>query len=847
MRVLINWRQHQAELREEMEAHRALKAAAFEAQGMSARDAAQAAARAMGDMTTEREDARRVWALRWADDLHRDASYALRSMWRAPVFTAVAVLGLAGGLGVSIAAYTAFNALVLRGWSVPESERLTALYAVPVGGTRELRASGFSLREVELLRSEARSLRQVFTWERARTDETGGPSVAFVSAGYFAALQLPLTLGREFTPDEDRLGADARVIVVSDRWWRERMQSDRDVIGKAVRVNGVPFTVVGVLAPGFNGADPRPVNAWAPMTALSVLRPRERMARGPLADPERCCVQVGARLADGYTRNDAVAEVTQLLARLRNPVLDTVPREVSAERFTLIGTSGPRAADDITPFFSLLFVGVALVLLLACANVANLLLARAAVREREIGIRLSLGASRGRLVRQLMTEGFAMALLALAPAVTLATLLPPWIVSSFGVTDVAFDFATDWRVVAVSVGLAMLSCVLFGMVPALQASRPRLSGTRTPLRAVFLSTQVALCVVLLVCAGLFFRSIQSGLNLDLGYDASGVQELTLVPPANEDPALLAPRMARDLDATMRERGVREYALTEQPLSAFMQTSVMLRGEATRISSLSVSGGYFALLKMRILNGRVYGDGAIAAGEVVVNSYLAQEFGGSAAAIGQTIVVDSVPRIIVGVVANARDAGSIRDTLRTLYRPLTGRSAPRLLVASSEVEAQRVAQELRERDASMGVGVRPYQWYVERVFGPQRGAATIAAALGSLALLLAVVGMFGVFSYWVEQRRRDIGIRVALGATRAEVLRLLFAATGRALGWGLAVGVLLAVVAAQALRSSLYGLPPLDPTAFGSAISLLIASALLATLWPAWSVLRVSPLEAIRSD
>jgi putative ABC transport system permease protein len=159
----------------------------------------------------------------------------------------------------------------------------------------------------------------------------------------------------------------------------------------------------------------------------------------------------------------------------------------------------------------------------------------------------------------------------------------------------------------------------------------------------------------------------------------------------------------------------------------------------------------------------------------------------------------------------------------------------------------VAQALRDRDPLLGVGVRRYAWYVERVFGPQRGAATIAAALGGLALLLAVVGMFGVFSYWVEQRRRDIGIRVALGATRAEVLRMLLVATGRAVGWGLVVGVILAVVAAQTLRSSLYGLPPLDPTAFALAISVLIGSALLATLWPAWSALRVSPLEAIRSD
>lgn len=845
--VLLRWRQHQAELREEMEAHRELKASEFEAQGMSPADAKAAAARAMGPMTSERESARNVWALRWADDLHRDVSYALRSMWRAPVFTGVAVLGLAGGLGFSIAAFTAFNAIVVRGWPMPESDRLTALYAVPQGSNRELRSSGFSYREVEALQASAKSLRQVFVWERSRTDETGGPSVAFVSAGYFSALQTPLALGREFTPDEDRIAASARVIVLTDRWWRERLLSDPAVLGKAVRVSGVPFTVVGVLAPGFSGADPRPVDAWVPMSALSVLRPRERMARGPIADATLCCVQIGARLADGYTRDDAVTDVTAVLARLRNPLTDTVPRIVSAERFTLIGTSGPRGIEDITPFFALLFVGVALVLLLACANVANLLLARAAVREREIGIRLSLGASRSRLVRQLMTEGLSLALLALPPAMLLAALLPPWIIASFGVTDVAFDFSMDLRVVAVSIALAVASCVLFGLVPALQASRRRVAVARVPLRAVFLSTQVALCTVLLVCAGLFFRSVRAGMDLELGYDPSGVQELTMVPPANEDPAKVAPALTAELSAAMRTLGVRDWALAEQPLFAFATSRVWLRGEEARMNSMAVSADYFSLLKMRLLSGRAYTDGALAAGEVMVNAYLAQEFGGVTAALGKTIVVDSLPRTIVGVVANARDAGSIRDTMRTLYRPPTGRSAPRLLLATTPAEAQRVAQLLRDRDPALGIGVRPYEWYVERVFGPQRGAATIAAALGALALLLAAVGMFGVFAYWVEQRRREIGIRVALGASRASVLSLLLLATGRAVGWGLVFGVVLATLAAQVLRGSLYGLAPLDPAAFGLALTVLLSSALVATLWPAWSAVRVTPLEAIRSD
>lgn len=845
--VLVRFRAHQAELHEEMALHRDMRVNDFLAQGMSRVEAEAAASRAMGNMTVERESSRSVWAVRWADDLVRDAAYALRSLARTPLFTLVAIVGLTGGLSFSIAAFSAFNALVLRGWPVDDPATLTALYATPRDNPTDRRQSGFSYDEMRLLSTRAQTLTDVFAWERARSDLTGGVTAAFVTPGYLRALGVHMAAGRDFRAEDDRVGAPTAVAVVSDRWWRTRMNAARDAVGSVVRVSGVPFTVIGVAEPGFDGTDRGAIDAWVPLTAMPLVRPRDRMSRTALAHRDVCCVQVAARLADGATRDAAAREVADLLAQARRPGIDTIPRVIRAHRFSITGTSGPGVDAEIAPVFALLFGGVALVLVLACANVANLLLARAAVREREIGIRLALGASRGRLVRQLMTESLVLSLIATIPAIVLAQLIPPFIIQSYAIDDMVFDFTADGRVMAVAVALSVGSCMMFGLVPALQASKPRLMGARLPLRTVFLSTQVAVCLVLLVCAGLFLRSVQAGRTLPMGFEPSAITELTIVPPANEDESARTARFIADLPGLMRDVGVARYALASQsPFSAAL-TRVQLGEHERRVRSVEVSASYIDVAQLTLLAGRAFRDNGARADEIVINANLADSLGGVANAVGRTLVVDSVPRTVVGVVANARDAGGVREFLPALYRPPSKEYMPHLLLRASTAEAQRVARELRRRDASIGVAVRPYSWYVERNFGVAKGAATIAGALGVLALGLAAAGMFGVFACWVQQRRREIGIRLALGAARGDVLRLVLRVTGRALGWGLLAGLVLAVLAAQALRSNLYGLPPLDPVSFGTALGVLLLSALLATLWPAWSATRVTPMESIRSD
>jgi predicted permease len=846
--VLLRWRRHQVELREEIAQHHALKAREYEARGMSPADAAAAAARAMGNVTVARETARRTWGFQFAETVWQDLAYALRSMIRQPLFTAVAVLGLAGGLGFSSAAFSAFNTLALRGWEVPQRHELAPLYATSPADAGNQRASGFSYDQMQLLATRAQSLVGVFSYEKWRPDGTGSISASPVSAGYFDVLRIPMALGRGFRPEEDRIGAPTAVIVLSHAWWTTQRNAAPDVLGTIERVRGVPFTVIGVAAPGFGGTDLLSVDAWFPMTAIPLVRPRDRLSHTVLAQGDACCVRVIARLAPGVSRTDAAREVTALLAQTMRPGIDTLVRTASANHFTLVGVSGPNVGAEIAPIFLLIFGGVGVVLLLACANVANLLLARAAAREREIGIRLALGASRRRLLRQLMTESLLLALLAGLPALVIARWLPVWIMGVFTRESMALTFTPDVRVLGVTVGLAVASCVLFGLVPALHATRPLTTQRhRLPLRSVFLSAQVTFCVVLLVAAALFVRSAQAGRELELGFTHEGVHELMLSLPANEDEAARAQRLQLELPELVAAAGVPEAAFTEHPPFAVGSVLLTIDGEARHVASVTSSPDYFALMRIATLAGRPFGTGAAGANEVVVNALLAERLGGTAAILGRTLVVDSIPRTIVGVVRSARDAGDLRRATPAVYRPFAWRTSPRVLVRASAEQAHELARLMRARDGALGVSVRPYQWYIENVLSSATGAATMAGALGLLALVLASVGIFGVFSFWVRQRQRDIGIRMALGATRTSILRMVVGAAGRAVGWGLVIGVLLSAAVAQLLRSSLYGLSPFDPRSFGAAIGILLLAAFLATVLPAWRAVHVDPMESLRSD
>lgn len=848
--VLLHWRRHNAELAEEMADHLERRRQAFEAAGLSPHEANAAAHRAMGHATAVRESAREIWLSSWLESLWQDVAYGFRSIRRQPSFAAVAILGLSGGLGFAAAAFTGVNAFMLRGWNVPESERLIALFATSIGEPGNRRDSGFSLEQVQLFAGHARTLDGVFTHERTRADGTGSVTAAPVSGNYFDVLQVPLLRGRSFTADEDRVGARQQVMIVSHRYWRTSLAATPDVLGSIVRVQGVPFTVIGVAADGFEGTDLIGVDGWIPMASMPIVRPRDSRSTGALSHPDQCCVNVAARMAPGVTREQVDAELTALLASRMRPGVDTLKRVVAAQPFTMVGSSGPNVTREVLPVFLLIGGGVSVVLLLACANVANLLLARAATRQREISIRMAIGASRGRVVRQLMTESLLLALLASVPALIIARWVPSLALRILTEQSVSLPFSPDWRVLVFTAALAIVSCVLFGLAPALQATRPLAEQRRRlPLRSVFLSAQVTFSLVLLVSAGLFVRSANAERALDLGFATDDVTEVTVSIPANEDAAVRGVRLAGEISELVASVGVQRVAYSR--FAPFNPEGVRFTVPGSDANDgapvMFTSPSYFDVLSVRLAAGRPFRGGVEDdRREAVINTALAERYGGATTAVGATILIDSVPHIIVGVTQPSRDVG-FSEVRPSVYLPFQWDASPRVIVRGDAAGARRLALAIRDRDPALTVSIRAYDWYVRDRFSAATFAASVAGALGMLALVLASVGMFGVFSYWVEQRQHDIGVRFALGATREHVVRLVMGASARAVGWGLAIGTVAAVGAAQLLRSSLYGLEPLDPLSFGGAIAVLVISALVATLIPTWRAVRINPIESLRAD
>lgn len=849
LKVWLRWRRHQAEIAEEIAYHRDRKQEAFEAQGMSPADAAAAARRAMGNSTIVREDARRVWLAGWMEKLWQDVSYGARSMRRQPLFSAVAILGLTGGLGFAAAAFSGFNAFALRGWNVDAPERMVTLFAAVPGVVQSRYESGFSLDQAAMFEARARSLDGVIAYDRTRPDGTGSLTAAPVRAGYFDVLGVPLALGRAFTADEDRVGSPQPVIVLSHHYWTTVLAASPGVLGTAVRVKGVPFTVIGIAPPEFNGTDFVGVDGWIPFTAMTIVRPKDRRSTTALSHSDQCCVNVAARLAPGVSMEAAASELSALLTQSRRAGIDTVEKRVVVQPFTLIGSAGVNVTREVLPVFLLIGGGVLVVLLLACANVANLLLARAASREREIRIRLSLGASRGRLIRQLMTESLMLALIAGIPALLIARFVPPLVMRTLTTDQFALPFSTDATVVGFTLGLAVVSCLLFGLMPALHATRTLTTQRRRlPLRSVFLSAQVIFCLVLLVSAGLFLRKIETERMTDLGFATADVTELTVSIPANVDEAARGARLQREVAELVASLGLRQVTFRDDGPFRTGARRLRIPGATESRTALVVQATpeYFATLDIPLLAGRPFAPRASAPAEIVVNAMLADSLGGATKAIGASVVIDSVMRTVVGVARTSHDIG-LEQLLPAYYEAFAWTSAPKVIVRGSPEGARRLAAALMERDPSLLVSIKSYAWYVNDALSTSRFAATIAAAIGALALVLASVGMFGVFSYWVRQRQHDIGVRLALGATSGHVVRMVLRASARAVGWGLLIGTAAALAAAQLLRRSLGDLSPLDPVAYGTAVLVLVASAALATLWPTWRAVKVDPLESLRAD
>ena len=809
----------------------------------------------------------------------QDVRYGLRLLRRSPVFTTMAALSLAIGIGANSTIFSLASALLLRPLpGLANPDRL-----VDVGRTtngqgfdtstypnfKDLRERVTSLSELYAYRLEP----QAISLSDGRDAERiyGTP----VSGSYFRALGTGPANGRLFTDDDDR-ETGPPVAVISYELWQRRFGGAPDTVGRTVSFNNNPVTIIGITSPGFQGTTLMRSDAWVPLTQASLAS--TRFGREMYTNRRITWLVMGGRLKDGVTVAQADAELRSLGETLQREY----PNENRGRGYRVAKSAViPGRADMVTGFLGVLLGIVALVLLAACVNLAGMLLARATSRRREIAVRLAIGADRRRLVRQLITE----TLVLFVAGCGLGLLITQWLTSLLLAVlptlpvPVGVDFFIDWRVVSFAIAVSLVSAVVSGLVPALQASRPELvpalksdeagRGGRLRLRSAFIVAQVTVSLVLVIAGGLFVRALGRAASIDPGFDQKNVEvvmlDLSLSGYRDPDALAFADRLR---GRVLAMPGVSSAAFAaDLPLDGGRMGFGSLRvpglqppnGEDSfRTDWNAVSPGYFQTLRMPLVSGRDFGehDTADAPGAIIINETMARSVWQTTDVLGRQFEASGLgdERKTLTVVGIASDAQV--DTLGApvrpmVYVPLKQRFMARVsLVVKSDRGGTipHIRAAVRELDPKLPVTTAmALEEVTALILIPQRIAGAVAASLGIVVLLLAAIGIYGVMSYSVSRRAREIGIRMALGADRGTVLRLVIKQGAVLTAAGIGLGLALGAAGAQLLRSLLFGVSALDPIAFGGAAVLFGVVSIAASYLPARRATHVDPMLALRTE
>lgn len=867
LRARIRHRHFDAELREELDVHRAMKEADLQDRGASPADARMAASRALGNVILAREESRGVWLAPWLDSLWQDTRYALRSLRKSPGFTLTSVLTLGFGIGLNVSVFTVFNVLALRGWDVRDPGEIVLPFARPVGNRGF--SNWMSYAEYVHLRDHTKTLASVLATSRGsgRVFQSDGTDydraydyVQFqgVSANFFTALGIDIVMGRGFQPGEDDPGKPAPVAVVTHAFWQNQLGADPAVIGRTLRIGSrnAPVTIVGVTRPGFDGIEEvRRVSLLAPLPLLLQLDPDSKDGTWkPLEER----VSVAGRLKPDTSRTAAEAELDTLSRQFRASV------GLEGNGLVLTGTrpiGQPGQTDRFLPPLAGFGAAVLLVLLLACANVGNLQLARAFARQRELAVRLSLGAARIRLIRQLLTEACAVAAVASGLGLAIACFLPDIVLRLAGEDEERVAFVPDATVLAFAVLLTAATALLFALAPALRATRTNgllALRARTDidrggrhLRSLLLASQVALSLTLLTTATLLTRGVLHAHRLDLGFDASRIAAGRITVPKELYTRTTLTGISSQLGERLAASGIGPTARTNVPPlddSSFI-ASVRRPEQAEnwniRAHERKLSPSGFSLLGLTFVSGAPYSDSPESR-EAVINQTLAGQLWPGEDAVGRTVLADDEQYRITGVV---RDSYYTTPTaIRPLFHSAPDRTTIHLLFRGDRPQAVAELRSIvQSLDPRLRLAIQPVTANIDDAIEGRRFVAGLTWAIGLLGLGLATVGVFGVFAYAVEERRREIGVRLALGARTGDVFRALFDVNRWSLGGGLAGGLLLSVAAGFLLRSYLFGLSPLDPLSYGAVSALMALAAVVATAVPARRALRVDPSVTLKSE
>ena len=860
LHALFNRREHDANLDDEIRHYIEMATDDNMRAGMSRAAAERDARMAVGGAAAVKEHVRSGGWEFAVESVIRDVRYAFRNLRASPAYalTAIATLGVA--IAVTTTLLTVSNTVLRQQWSVPEPSRMFTL-VVARGGPR------FSPAEARYLNERAKTFSGVIAVrclsgpnDDCALPTTDGPtSIDFVSGNYFDVVGLPLALGRGFSSAEDQVSAPAAVAVISDALWRSRFGSDAAIVGKTVRVDGIRFMIIG-LAPGqFTGTRTERKDIWLPLASMLLLRPQRADVRAQLTNPSSDVsgAAVAGRLAAGATPGQALSELRVLDRQYRqdNHLEDFGVRLIPATYFP-----NPAKIGTATAVLSSMFVAVCLVLLLACANVGNLLLARATARGREIAVRLALGASRVRVVAQLLTESLLLSIAAGAIGVSVSYVLPAAIMTRvFG--SVSWRFTPDAVVIAAATALVLLTCIAFGLAPSLHATSADVAlvlktgdagsraSTGRKLRGSLLALQVAVSLLLLVNAGVLANGIQRGRDTNPGFATHGVGVLTVELSGSPDSARMEGFVRQIMHDGQGLAGVNVAFASAAPFGPSHGAHVRLPGEPETRARWSdvfdVSPGFFGLLGLPIVAGR---DLQSTDGEdaVLVNQSFASMLWPGENPLGQ-VVNDGVERRVVGVV---KDASMYRLGIveAALFRSIGRRSLPTILTRpSTPATAQALAAIAARIEPRATIHVDSVAANIDRQLGGLRVVAVLAGILGLVALFLASAGVFGVFAYVVQQRTQEIGIRTALGAPAASVMALVLRDSSRAVFAGLGIGLLLSLGVSRIISSELYGATAFDWRIFGALAGVLALAGMAATFVPVRRATRIDPVVALRRE
>jgi predicted permease len=867
------------DMREELQFHVETRAAELEQLGFSKEEALLRARREFGSLQLVREDSLAAWQFQWLQDFMADLRIGSRMLRRSLGFSVLAVLCLTLGIGANAAVYSWIEGILFRPYpAVTHQERLVAIGGTALGEPGD---TGLSWPDFQDLQRSCTLCEAVFVSKITGTtlsigDRAERTTGSIVSANYFDAIGLPPLLGRGFLPGEDQGQSAHPVAVISYQLWQGRFKGDPEIIGKTQRLNGVVHTIIGVMPENFRGT----FVGWA--MNFWVTASMEDLFEGggyKLEDRGARWIESYARLKPGVTLPQAQQELAAISQRLEATYPAT--NRGRGIRFWPLWQTPFNNAATLLPTLETMLAVVAFVLLIACANVGNLLLLRSFARRHEMSVRLAIGASRVRLWKQLLTEGLVLSFFGAVGGLLVAYWSRHLLVLLFparGGVQMHLPGEIDWRVLALSAGVCLLTTVLLGVVPAVQTGKIDLASSmkmesagvgggrdRAWVRSGLVLVQVSLSFILLVGTGLLMQSLLQIRNTSPGFNTRGVQDTAI----DLVSAGYTPERAQTFQDALLERvrslpGVESAAFARMtPLSYVSSASapIVVDGytpppeESPTAEYNEVGDNYFVTIGIPLVAGREFtrADDEKAALVAVVNETMAQRYWQGRDPLGQRLQFKGRWLQVVGIAKDSKYSSVREKPTPFFFVPVRQNSLrAAILNIRTPLAPQTMATALAREVHALDPNIAPYelitmQEQLERSTSPQMVAVTLVGVLGALALLLAAIGLYGVMSYAVSQSTRELGLRMALGAGAANLLRLVLSRGLALTGAGVLLGAATAFLLTRLLGNLLYKVSPRDPLAFGSAFVVMLAAALAACLLPAWRAARIDPMRALREE